>query len=339
MNDTLTPERKAFRESIRSMYRITFTGAITEEVMEDFVAAAPRVQILTINILDDTVFNLRTLTPLKELLTLTITEGVELKKILLDGIQEFDVLTAFEININPEETIEEIDLTPLANHPELAVITIACPVMNIKGLDVLGTIPNLNSIGLYSLDIPELDLSALSRCIKLESIYLGDIGPETPTKSYRITLPKNAPIKLFEVSESYSEELEIEVDFSFLEGKESMDSLGLVNCNLTSFDLGVLSTLKRLGKLDLSNNKFTHLDITPILELPMFTEKALGEPPFAVDEDVTIQISKSREKDAIQIIRRPDKIVEEHDGHFAIEPEFGHKWLKNLIDTNRVEWI
>ncbi|MGY5859212.1 MAG: hypothetical protein RTU63_07575 [Candidatus Thorarchaeota archaeon] len=339
MNDTLTPERKDLRESIKGMNRISFAGPITEEVMEDFVAAAPGVQLLTINILDDTVFNLRMLTPLKELLTLTINEGAELKEIQLDGIQEFDLLTAFEININPEETIDEIDLTPLANHPELAVVTIACPVKNIKGLDLLGTIPNLNSIGFYSLDVPEFNLSALSSCTELGSIYLGDIGPETPTKPYRIILPKKAPIKLFEASECYSEDLEIEIDFSFLEGTESMDSLDLVNCNLTSFDLSVLSTLKRLGKLDLSNNKITHLDITPILEMPMFTEKALGEPPFVVDSDVIIQIAKSKEKDAIKIIKQPDKVIDDHKGHFAIEPEFGHKWLKNLIDSQTVEWI
>lgn len=339
MTDTLTPERKAFRASIKGMNRIGYTGSINEDVIEDFVAAAPGVQLLTITLLDDKVFNLSMLTVLKELITLTINEGAELKEILLDGIQEFDALMAFEINVNPEETIEEIDLTPLKNHPELGVVTIACPVKNLKGLDVLGTIPNLNSIGFYSLDVPEFDLSALSSCVKLDSIFLGDIGPETPTKPFRIILPKKAPIKLFEASECYSEDLEIEIDFSFLEGKESMDSLGLVNCNLTSFDLSVLSTLKRLGKIDLSNNKITHLDITPILEILMFTEKALGEPPFVIDQDVAIQIAKKREEDVIQIIGQPDKVIEDHKGHFAINPEFGHKWLKNLIDTNRVEWI
>ncbi|TFG30316.1 leucine-rich repeat domain-containing protein [Candidatus Thorarchaeota archaeon] len=339
MNEILTPERKAFRESIKGMNRIGYSGPITKEVIEDFIAAAPGVQLLTVDVIDDTVFDLRMLTPLKELLTLTINEGAELKEILLDGIQECEVLMGFEINVNPEETIEEIDLTPLKNHPELGVVTIACPVKNIKGLDVLGTIPNLHSIGFYSLDIPEFDLSALSSCTKLDSIFLGDIGPESPTKPYRITLPKNAHIKLFEASECYSEDLEIEIDFSFLEGIESMDSLGLVNCNLTSFDLSVLSTLKRLGKLDLSNNKITHLDVTPILEMPMFTEKALGEPPFLVDEDVVIQIAKRREQNVVEIIGIPDKVIDDHDGHFAIEYEFGHKWLKNLIDTNRVEWI
>ncbi|MHA1134960.1 MAG: hypothetical protein ACTSSE_00575 [Candidatus Thorarchaeota archaeon] len=339
MNDTLTPERQALRESVKGMDRIGYCGAINKDLIEDFLAVAPEVQMLTIDLLDNEVLDLSMFTDLKELLTLKITEGFELKEIKLDGIQKFDVLMAIEINVNPEKSIEEIDLTPLANHPELGVVTIACPVKNIKGFEALGTLKKLNSIGFYSLNIPELDLTSLSDCPLLESIYLGDMGPETPTKPYRITLPQKAPIKILEVSECFSEELELEIDFTFLKGKESFDSLSLVNCNLTSFDFNVLTPLQRIGKIDLTNNKITHLDITPILEMPMFTEKALGEAPFVVDEDVVIQISKSREQDAIEIIGRHDKVIDNHEGSFAIEYEFGHKWLKNLIDSHTVEWI
>jgi len=81
------------------------------------------------------------------------------------------------------------------------------------------------------------------------------------------------------------------------------------------------------------------LDVTPILTMPMFTEEALGEPPFVVDEDVVIQIAKSREQDAIDIIGCPNKIIDGYDGSFAIEYEFGHKWLKNIIDSHSIEWI
>jgi hypothetical protein len=165
------------------------------------------------------------------------------------------------------------------------------------------------------------------------------MGPETPTKSYKITLPIDAPISIFEASECFSDDLKLEIDFTFLENKESLDSLSLVNCNLTSFDFGVLTPLKRIGKIDLSNNKITHLDITPILEMPMFTEKTLGEPPFVIDPDVIIQIAKNREQAAIDIIGQPDRIIEDHVGSFALDPEFGHKWLKNLIDTYDVEWV
>jgi hypothetical protein len=339
MNTTLSSERKKRRESIKGASRIEYGGPLTKEVIEDFVAAAPNVQILYIDLLDDTIFNISDLRQLKDLVVITIKEGYELNQIKLNDIQDLDALIAIEFNCTPEVTIEEIDLAPLENHPELTVLTIACPVKNLKGLDTLNTIPKLNSIGLYNLDIPELNLSSLKSCKNLESIYLGDLGTEVPTEPYRITLPKEAPIKIFEVAECYSENLLVEMDYTFLEGKDSLDSFALINCNLTSFDLTNLSSLKRIGKIDLSNNKISHLDITPILEMPMFTEKALGEPPFVIDEDVVIRITKSREQDIIDIISRSDRVVEDHDGSFAIEYEFGHEWLKNLIESHTVEWV
>ena len=338
MNETLTPERTERRESIKGLSRFTWSGSLTNEVVEDIVAAAPHVQILTIEIFDDTSFNLSILKELKDLLMLKIEEGSDLTNIKLEGIQELDLLSGFEINVNPE-SIDEIDLTPLVNHPTLHAVTIAGPVKNLKGLEALKTMPNFGSIGLYSLDVSEIDLTALSGCEKFESVYMGDIGPENPTKLYKVVLPKQVPLKILEISECFSDELELEIDFSFLEGLVSLDSLSLVNCNLSSFDLSAISSLKRIGKIDLSNNKITHLDITPILEMPMFTEKALGEPPFVVDEDLVIQIAKSKEQEAIEIIGRPDKVIEDHEGAFAVDPEFGHKWLKNFIDSHTVEWI
>ena len=338
MNDTLTPERKELRESIKGLSRFTWSGSLTNEVVEDIVTAAPNVQILNIEVFNDTSVDLSILKELKDLVMLKIEEGSDLTEIKLEGIQELDLLAGFEINVNPEN-IEEIDLTPLANHPTLHAVTIAGPVKNLKGLEVLKTMPNFGSIGLYSLDVSEIDLTALSESKKFESIYMGDIGPENPTKPYKVTLPKQVPLKILEISECYSDELELEIDFAFLEGLISLDSLCLVNCNLTSFDFSAIATLKRIGKIDLSNNKITHIDITPILEMPMFTEKALGEQPFVVDEDVVIQIAKSKEQEVIDIIGRPDKVIEDHEGSFAVDPEFGHKWLKNFIDSHTVEWI
>ncbi len=178
MNHTLAPERKALRESIKGFSRITYTGELTEELVEDILAAAPEVQILTLELLEDTTFNIADLKELQALLVLAITEGPHLKQINFEGIQALIWLTSIEINISPERSIEEIDLTPLANHPELGVVTIAGPIKSLKGLEVLKTLPNLNSVGFYSLDMPELNLKSLSGCQKLESIYLGDMGPE-----------------------------------------------------------------------------------------------------------------------------------------------------------------
>lgn len=337
MNEILTPERKERRESIKGLSRITYSGSLTKEVVEDIVAAAPHVQILNIELFDDTSFELSILKELKDLLILKIEEGLNLTDIKLEGIQEFDLLTSIEINVN-SESVEEIDLTPLANHPVLFAVTIAGSVKILKGLRALKTMPNFGSLGLYSLDVSEMDLTALSGSEKLESIYMGDLGPENPTKPYKIILPKHVPLKILEIAECYSEDLEVDIDFSFLDNLASLDSLGLVNCNLTSFDFSAISSLKRIGKIDLSDNRITHLDITPILEMPMFTEKSLGEQPFVVDEDVVIQIAKNREQESNEIIGRPDKLIEDHDGSFAVDPEFGHKWLKNLIDSHTIEW-
>jgi len=338
MNETLTPERKERRESIKGLSRFTYSGSLTKEVVEDIVAAAPHVQILNFKIFDDTSFELTILKELKDLLMLKILEGPNLTHVKLEGIQELDLLTGFEVNVNPE-SIEEIDLIPLANHPSLHSVTIAGPVKNLKGLEVLKTVPNFGSIGFYSLDISEIDLSALSGCKNLESIYMGDIGPENPTKPYKVTLPKQVPLKVLEISECYSNNLILQIDFSFLEGLDSLDSLCLANCNLTSFDFNAISSLKRIGKIDLSNNKITHLDITPIREILMFTEKALGETPFVIDEEVIIQIAKNKERELQEINSRPDRVIEDHDGHFAIEYEFGHQWIRKLFSNHSVEWI
>ncbi len=318
--------------------RYTWIGDLSKEVLDDLAASAPNLQLLNIALFDDTSFNISDLKELKDLLGLKILEGPELTQINLDGIQEFDQLTSLEININ-SGSIDEIDLTPLANHPELTVVTIACPAKRLKGLEAFNSIPNLQSIGFYSLDVPEIDLTALSSCRNLESIYMGDLGQENPTGPYRISLPKNSSLKIVELSECYSEELQVELDFSFLQGLDSLDSLALVNCNLTTFNFKQIVSLKRIGKIDLTNNKITHLDLTPIIDKPMFTERALGEPSFSIDEDVVIKIAKSREKEVIHFINLPDRIIDDHEGSFAIEYEFGHKWLKNIIDSHDVEWI
>ena len=339
MNDSLTPERKARREYIKGLSRFTVSGSLTKEVVEDIIAAASDVQILNIEILDDTIFDLSILKELKDLLMLKISEGQNLTHIKLDGIQELDVLTGLEINVNPEESIEEIDLTPLTNHPTLHAVTIACPVKNLMGLEALKTIPIFGSIGLYSLDVSELDLTPLSGCESLESIYLSDLGPENPTKPYKLTIPRNIPLKILEVSECYSEELVLEIDFSFVQDIKSLDSLSLKNCNLTSFDFSSISPLERIGRIDLSENNITHLDITPILETPTFTEKALGEPAFVIAPDVIIQIEKEKEEEIPKILERPDAVAKDHDGCFAIEYEFGHQWLKKLLDNHTLELV
>jgi hypothetical protein len=44
-------------------------------------------------------------------------------------------------------------------------------------------------------------------------------------------------------------------------------------------------------------------------------------------------------QNAIEISQRTNKTIEDHDGSFAIESEFGYEWLKRLIHSIIVEWI
>ncbi len=339
MDESLTPERKLRRESIKGLVRFTIADSFDTELVEDIVAAAPEAQVLTIEILEGTIFDLSLLRDLKGLLLLKITEGTLLQQIKLDGIQEFEFLIGIEINVNSETSIEELDLTPLTSHPELYTVTIACPLKNLKGLDVLRTLPKFGSLGIYSLDMSELDLSVLSGCKNLTSIYLGDIGPETPTKPYCITLPRDIPLKVFEITSCYSADLVLEIDFSLMQDLTAMDRVALIDCNLTSFDLNVLRPLTRIGSIDLSENRISHLDITPILEKPMFTEQTLGESPFVLDANVIIQIDKKMKPELPRILKQSDTVIDVHDGEFAIEPEFGHQWLQKLLDSHTIEWI
>ena len=135
MTDNLTPERKEFRESIKGASQLSYSGELTKELVEDILASAPEVQLLTLELLEDSSFDIADLKELEALLTLTIAEGPNLKKINLEGIQEFKWLTAIEINVNPEESIKEIDLKPLENHPELGVVTIAGAIKKLKNLE------------------------------------------------------------------------------------------------------------------------------------------------------------------------------------------------------------
>ena len=52
MDETLTPARKARRESIKGLSRFTIADSFDKELVEDIVAAAPEVQVLTIEILE-----------------------------------------------------------------------------------------------------------------------------------------------------------------------------------------------------------------------------------------------------------------------------------------------
>ncbi|MHA1908157.1 MAG: hypothetical protein ACW98Y_12735 [Candidatus Thorarchaeota archaeon] len=339
MDESLTPERKLRRESIKGLVRFTIADSFDIELVEDIVAAAPSAQVLTIEILEGTVFDLSLLSELKDLLLLKITEGPFLQQITLEGVQEFEFLTGVEINVNPDTTIEELDLAPLAGHPELHSVTVACPVKKLKGLDVLTSLSNFGSLGLYSLDNLELDLSILSGCKKLTSIYLGDMGPETPTQPYRITLPRNIPLKVFEIISCYSADVELEIDFSIMQDLTSIDSLSLTDCNLTSFDFDILKPLERIGSINLTENRISHLDISPILEKPMFTERALFRPPFVLDANVIIQIDKKMEEEIPRILKQPDTMIDDHEGEFAVNPEFGHQWLQKLLDAHTIEWI
>jgi hypothetical protein len=57
MVNSLTPAREARRASIKGLVRITLTGNLDKELVEDIVAVAPQVQILNLDILENTSVN------------------------------------------------------------------------------------------------------------------------------------------------------------------------------------------------------------------------------------------------------------------------------------------
>ena len=119
--------RKARRKAFKGLSNITVADSLTPELAEDIERAAPEVQILNIDVMDDTEIDLSLLSNLGDLLSIEIREGPNLQKISLEGVQDLELLMKLEVNIDPEKSIEKIDLTPLANHLELKVVTIAGP--------------------------------------------------------------------------------------------------------------------------------------------------------------------------------------------------------------------
>ena len=335
----LTPKRQLRREAFKDRFSLVIADRLNQELVEDILASAPKANFLQFDVLEDKSFDTTLLMSIPDIERLKILEGNFLEEINLKGLGDMKYLLEFELNVIPQKSLDELNLTPLAGHEEIKVITVACPAQKLI-LENLNTCRNLQSIGLYTLDLEELDLSPLSGTKVLESIFIGDFGKNIDEpQTFSITLPKNIPLKLLNISEAINTKLQVEIDFSFLEGLQAMDEISLRNCNFVTFDLSNLTALERIGRIDLTNNPMTHLDITPLIEMPMYTEKALGETPFVIDESVVIQIEKSRKEDIERILELPDVILDYHDGHFAIEYEFGHQWLKTLMTEHEIQWI
>jgi hypothetical protein len=314
-------------------------GKLDGNLIEDIQAAAPDVQILTLHLIDTEEVNLTLFTSLSSLADLTLGEGEEVQEVQLDGVEQLKELIKLEVNLAPERPIPSIDLSLLQEHPELRVITIATPLGKLEGLDALSTIPGLESVGFYALELPNLDLSPLSNGPnRLESIYLGNLGQEGSDADFQLILPSGIPLKLLEVTDFIGNAGKLSINYSFLKGRESIDNLTLLNCGLLTFDMKVLAHLKRIGSLNLTENRIQRLDITPIIDIPMFTEAAFGEEVFAVDPEVIIEISRNRKNDVNTLTSREAALVPDHDGHFAIEYEFSHEWLEKLLSDHSVEW-
>ncbi|MHA2424661.1 MAG: hypothetical protein ACXAEF_07720 [Candidatus Thorarchaeota archaeon] len=335
----LRQARRLRREAFKDKIALTIADPLDDELLEDLLIAAPEIADLQFDVLEDDIFDTRLLSGLDDIFRLKILEGPNLKEINLSGLADLKYLQFFELNVSPDESLAEIDMTSLAGHEEIKVITIACPTRVLK-LEGLNRCPQLTGMGFYTLDFETLDLSPLSETKELESIFICDFGREIDgPQKFEIIPPKNVPLKLLNIQDAVNEKLELVIDWSFLDSREAMDEITIKNCSINTFDLTNLTALERLGNLDLTDNSIEQLNITPIITMPMFTEKALGRVPMALDDSVTLQIDKTREQDIEKILELPDVILDYHDGHYAIEYEFGHQWLRKLMQEHKVEWI
>lgn len=171
-------ERKNRREFMKDLHRIVIADRLDDDLSEDILASAPEVQVLTLHLLDTEYVDLTLLSKLDALLTLCLDEGEEVTCIDLTGVERLKELVSFELNLAPLKPLKSLSLSPLRSHPEIRVVTIACPVKEIYDLDALATIPNLESVGFYALGQSQIDLTPLSNPVSkhLESIFLGDLG-------------------------------------------------------------------------------------------------------------------------------------------------------------------
>jgi hypothetical protein len=97
--------RKARRKIFKGQSSITIADSLTPELVEDIEFAAPEVQLLYIDVIEDTTFDLSLLNNLGNLIGLEIREGSNLQEISLDGVQDLELLMKIEINVNPEKSI------------------------------------------------------------------------------------------------------------------------------------------------------------------------------------------------------------------------------------------
>ncbi|MBD3407351.1 MAG: hypothetical protein GF411_14635 [Candidatus Lokiarchaeota archaeon] len=338
MDERRCRAREIRREYFKDKSEISIAHGLNQELVEDILAVNPDIQILQFELLTDTKFETELLSHFKSLIQIGVWGGTSLKEVDLKGLSDVKSLVKFVLSIQPTNGIDKVDISPLGNLDNLEIVNILCPLRKLIGLEKLGNCPNLYALQLASLDVDNLDLSRLSGS-GIKSLHINDLGKQYPTQPYIIKMPRNIPLSEFVVSQCYSPELKVEIDFSWIEDVEAIDNLTLSQCNLSSFDLNVLSPLRRIGSIDLTENEFTHLDITPILDKPMFTEKTFTESVFKVDENVMIQIDKTKQDEIDSLIAKEDTMIEEHQGYLTVLPEFGHHWLEDLIEKHDVEWI
>ncbi|TXT54561.1 MAG: hypothetical protein BAJATHORv1_60057 [Candidatus Thorarchaeota archaeon] len=338
MDETRCRAREIRRKFFKDKYEISISHGLNEELVEDILSVSPEVHTLHFELLADSEFETSLLPKFRSLLQVGIWTGHSLEYIDLNGISDIKSLVKIVISVQPTKGLDELDISPLGGLENLEIVNILCPVRKLMGIDELKKCPQLHSLQLASLDVKGLDLSGLSGS-NLQSLHINDVGQQYPEEPYKIVIPQDTPLSEVVVSDCYSPDLKLDIDYSWLEEKIALDHIAIINCNLTSFDLQVLSSLERIGKIDLTGNQITHLDITSIIEIPMFTENTLGESAFNIDENVVIQISVKKQDTIKSIIQKPDKVIEEHKGYFSVIPEFGHKWLKKLIDKHDLEWI
>ena len=125
----------------------------------------------------------------------------------------------------------------------------------------------------------------------------------------------------------------MEIDFSILNGLHFLDMLFMRNLNLEILDLSFLSNVDLLGQIDLSENKISALDVTPIMEKRMNMEYGL-----ILDEGTKILIKGKSEEEVQEILEKPDQTERILYMGREVESIFSYGWLRKITEEHDIEW-
>ena len=179
------------------------------------------------------------------------------------------------INIIKQD-LRSIDLSPLANCPNLGNLSLARNKLERVDLSPLANCHKLKELNLRHNSIKSIDLSPLENKKEFSSLILF---------SNKLTSVDLTPLQFCDKLEYLSvvkNEL-TSLDLTPLQFCDKLENLSIAKNKLTSLDLTPISSLTNLRMLSLQKNEFTELDFTPVQHIiPKLTM-------FNVDKSIDTQ--------------------------------------------------